>query len=214
MVNEIYPVWTYSYLALLFPVFLATDYLRYKPVLVLQAGSLVATYATLAWARGAAAMQLMEFFFGVATATEVAYYAYIYSVVPAACYQRVTGYCRGATLLGSAAGSLSGQLLVTVASVPLRRLVHATLASAAVAFAVPWFLPAPGRSLFFHPGAAAATMMAAAKEEEETAVHTADDGALEPPEVGESKVRLNGEQVVPVSLRLVLLGQTATKEES
>ncbi|KAG7251441.1 hypothetical protein CRUP_008676 [Coryphaenoides rupestris] len=88
VVNEIYPVWTYSYLALLFPVFLATDYLRYKPVLLLQAGGLVATYATLAWARGAAAMQLMEFFFGLATATEVAYYAYIYSVVPAACYQR------------------------------------------------------------------------------------------------------------------------------
>ncbi|KAG7257329.1 hypothetical protein CRUP_010195 [Coryphaenoides rupestris] len=182
VVNEIYPVWTYSYLALLFPVFLATDYLRYKPVLLLQAGGLVATYATLAWARGAAAMQLMEFFFGLATATEVAYYAYIYSVVPAACYQRVTGYCRSATLLGSAAGSLSGQLLVTVASVPLRRLVYATLASAAVAFAAPWFLPTPGRSLFFHPSGAAT----AAAEEEETTVHDADDA--------ESKVPLNGEQ--------------------
>uniref|UniRef100_A0A670Z479 Solute carrier family 19 member 1 n=1 Tax=Pseudonaja textilis TaxID=8673 RepID=A0A670Z479_PSETE len=34
--NEIYPVWTYSYLVLLFPVFLATDYLRYKPVILLQ----------------------------------------------------------------------------------------------------------------------------------------------------------------------------------
>uniref|UniRef100_A0A8C3JNG4 Thiamine transporter 2 n=1 Tax=Calidris pygmaea TaxID=425635 RepID=A0A8C3JNG4_9CHAR len=34
--NQIYPVWTYSYLALLFPVFLITDYVRYKPVLLLQ----------------------------------------------------------------------------------------------------------------------------------------------------------------------------------
>jgi len=101
----------------------------------------------------------------------------------------VKGYCRGATLLGSAAGSLSGQLLVTVASVPLCRLVHATLASAAVAFAVPWFLPAPGRSLFFHPGAAAATTMAEEEEEEEeeTAVHAANDGALEPPEDARAK---------------------------
>ncbi|KAG7256914.1 hypothetical protein CRUP_009551, partial [Coryphaenoides rupestris] len=99
-------------------------------------------FATLAWARGAAAVQPMEFFFvGVATATEVAYYAYIYSVVPAARYQRVTGYCRSATLLGSAAGSPSGRPPVTVASVPPRRLVYATLASAAVAFAAPWFPP-------------------------------------------------------------------------
>ncbi|KFQ82024.1 Thiamine transporter 2, partial [Phaethon lepturus] len=27
--NQIFPVWTYSYLALLFPVFLITDYVRY-----------------------------------------------------------------------------------------------------------------------------------------------------------------------------------------
>ncbi|CDR07497.1 unnamed protein product, partial [Oncorhynchus mykiss] len=44
LVNEIYPIWTYSYLVLLFPVFLATDYLCYKPVLILQAVSLVVTY--------------------------------------------------------------------------------------------------------------------------------------------------------------------------
>ncbi|KAG7255465.1 hypothetical protein CRUP_012031 [Coryphaenoides rupestris] len=98
----------------------------------------------------------MEFFFvGVATATEVAYYAYIYSVVPAARYQRVTGYCRSATLLGSAAGSPSGRPPVTVASVPPRRLVYATLASAAVAFAAPWFPPtAYAADVVARPGAA------------------------------------------------------------
>ncbi|KFV88989.1 Thiamine transporter 2, partial [Fulmarus glacialis] len=34
--NQIFPVWTYSYLAILFPVFLITDYVRYKPILLLQ----------------------------------------------------------------------------------------------------------------------------------------------------------------------------------
>ena len=81
VVNEIYPVWTYSYLALLFPVFLATDYLRYKPVLILQAASFVATYAVLVWGRGVPAMQVLEMAFGLASATDVAYYSYIYSVV-------------------------------------------------------------------------------------------------------------------------------------
>ncbi|KAM9766966.1 thiamine transporter 1 [Menidia menidia] len=150
VVNEIYPIWTYSYLVLLFPIFLATDYLRYKPVLVLQATSLVVTYAMLWKARGMAAMQLLEFFFGLATASEVAYYSYIYSVVEPALYQRATGYCRSAALFGSAAGSLIGQLLLSVAGVELIHLVIITLASAALAFAAPWFLPMPKRSLFFH----------------------------------------------------------------
>ncbi|XP_068446844.1 thiamine transporter 1 isoform X2 [Clinocottus analis] len=150
VVNEIYPVWTYSYLVLLFPIFLATDYLRYKPVLILQATSLVVTYVMLLKAQGLPAMQLLEFFFGLATASEVAYYSYIYSVVEPAQYQRVTGYCRSITLFGSAAGSLAGQLLLSVAKVQLVHLVIFTLTTAAVASVAPWFLPMPKRSLFFH----------------------------------------------------------------
>ncbi|XP_067439215.1 thiamine transporter 1 [Thunnus thynnus] len=150
VVNEIYPVWTYSYLVLLFPIFLATDYLCYKPVLVLQATSLVVTYVMLLKTQGMLAMQLLEFFFGLATASEVAYYSYIYSVVEPTHYQRVTSYCRSITLFGSAAGSLIGQLLLSVAKVQLLYLVIITLASAAVAFVAPWFLPMPKRSLFFH----------------------------------------------------------------
>uniref|UniRef100_A0A4W5L4P8 Solute carrier family 19 member 2 n=1 Tax=Hucho hucho TaxID=62062 RepID=A0A4W5L4P8_9TELE len=72
-------------------------------------------------------MQLLEFFFGLATATDIAYYSYIYSVVEPAQYQRVTGYCRSITLLGSAAGSLAGQLLVSVAQIPLLYLSIITL---------------------------------------------------------------------------------------
>ncbi|XP_033472216.1 thiamine transporter 1 [Epinephelus lanceolatus] len=155
VVNEIYPVWTYSYLALLFPVFLITDYLRYKPVLLLQATSLVVTYVMLLKAQGTVAMQLLEFFFGLATASEVAYYSYIYSVVEPAHYQRVTGYCRSITLFGSAAGSLMGQLLLSLAKAQLVHLVIITLSSAAVAFVAPWFLPMPKRSLFFHKSAEA-----------------------------------------------------------
>ncbi|KAM9820864.1 thiamine transporter 1 [Neosynchiropus ocellatus] len=150
VVNEIYPIWTYSYLLLLFPVFLATDYLCYKPVLILQATSLVVTYVMLLKAEGILAMQILEFFFGLATASEVAYYSYIYSVVEPARYQRVTGYCRSTALFGSAAGSLTGQLLLSVAEVQQIHLVIITLAAAAVAFVAPWFLPMPKRSLFFH----------------------------------------------------------------
>ncbi|XP_030638057.1 thiamine transporter 1 isoform X1 [Chanos chanos] len=150
VVNEIYPLWTYSYLVLLFPVFLATDYLCYKPVLIVQAISFIVTYAMLLKARGVLAMQIMECFFGLATATEVAYYSYIYSVVEPAQYQRVTGFCRSVTLLGLAVGSLVGQLLVSLAQVRLLHLSTITLVSVCLAFVTPWCLPMPSKSLFFH----------------------------------------------------------------
>lgn len=106
-------------------------------------------------AQGLLAMQLLEFFFGLATASDVAYFSYIYSVVEPAHYQRVTGYCRSITLFGLAAGSLIGQLLFSVAKIQLRHLVIISLTSASVAFVAPWFLPTAKKSLFFHksPGA-------------------------------------------------------------
>lgn len=188
MVNEIYPVWTYSYLALLFPIFLATDYLCYKPVLILQASSLVVTYTVMLNKKSLAAMQLMEFFFGLATASEVAYYSYIYSVVEPAQYQRVTSYCRSITLFGSAAGSLTGQLLLSVAKAELSHLVIVTLASAAVAFSAPWFLPMPRRSLFFHKVPAADGKPQC---ESATLLRNGDDS--------ESRVPLNGHKTTAVS---------------
>uniref|UniRef100_A0A8C2HQQ0 Solute carrier family 19 member 2 n=1 Tax=Cyprinus carpio TaxID=7962 RepID=A0A8C2HQQ0_CYPCA len=187
VVSEIYPFWTYSYLVLLFPVFLATDYLRYKPVLIVQAASFIVTYALLVKAQGVRAMQLLEFFFGLATATEVAYYSYIYSVVEPSHYQRVTGFCRSVTLLGSAIGSLIGQILVSVGQVSLFYLSVITLVSSCIAFVAPWFLPMPSKSLFFHHRESSSQ----------------DEGALEPinssqliekPEDPESKIQLSADK--------------------
>ncbi|XP_030679863.1 thiamine transporter 1 isoform X2 [Nomascus leucogenys] len=148
--NEIYPVWTYSYLVLLFPVFLATDYLRYKPVVLLQGLSLIVTWFMLLYAQGLLAIQFLEFFYGIATATEIAYYSYIYSVVDLGMYQKVTSYCRSATLVGFTVGSVLGQILVSVAGWSLFSLNVISLTCVSVAFAVAWFLPMPQKSLFFH----------------------------------------------------------------
>ncbi|XP_038205175.1 thiamine transporter 1 isoform X2 [Arvicola amphibius] len=148
--NEIYPVWTYSYLVLLFPVFLATDYLRYKPVILLQGFSLIVTWFMLLYAQGLLAVQFLEFFYGIATAAEIAYYSYIYSVVDLGMYQKVTSYCRSATLVGFTVGSVLGQILVSVAGWLLFSLNVISLTCVSVAFAVAWFLPMPQKSLFFH----------------------------------------------------------------
>lgn len=187
VVSEIYPLWTYSYLALLFPVFLATDYLRYKPVIILQAASFVVTYALLVKAQGLQAMQVVEVFFGLATATEVAYYSYIYSVVEPSHYQMVTGFCRSVTLLGSAMGSLIGQILFSVADIALFYLCVITLVSFCIAFVAPWFLPMPSKSLFFH--------QRESSSQDEAVLETVNRSPLiEKPEDPESNKQLNADE--------------------
>ncbi|XP_075013729.1 thiamine transporter 2-like [Calonectris borealis] len=148
--NQIFPVWTYSYLAVLFPVFLITDYVRYKPVLLLQGISFIVTWLLLLFAQGLMAMQVVEFFYGMVTATEVAYYAYIYSVVSTDHYQRVTSYCRSITLVAATVAAVLGQLLVSLADVSYFHLNAITLASVSLAFVCSFFLPMPQKSMFFH----------------------------------------------------------------
>lgn len=58
MNQEIYPVSTYAMLALLVVIFLVTDWLRYKPIIVLQSFSAVATYSIIAWGQGVPLMQV------------------------------------------------------------------------------------------------------------------------------------------------------------
>lgn len=148
--NEIFPVWTYSYLVLLLPVFILTDYVRYKPVIILQGISFIITWLLLLFGQGVQTMQILEFFYGMVTATEVAYYAYIYSVVSPEHYQQVSGYCRSITLVAYTAASVLAQVLVSLASVSLFHLNVITMISVSVAFLFSLFLPMPNKSMFFH----------------------------------------------------------------
>uniref|UniRef100_A0A8C0R3L3 Thiamine transporter 2-like n=1 Tax=Canis lupus dingo TaxID=286419 RepID=A0A8C0R3L3_CANLU len=148
--NEIFPIWTYSYLVLLLPVFILTDYVRYKPVIILQGISFIITWLLLVFGQGLRAMQVLEFFYGMVSATEVAYYAYIYSVVSPEHYQKVSGYCRSITLVAYTAASVLAQLLVSLANVSYFYLNVISLASVCVAFLFSLFLPMPKKSMFFH----------------------------------------------------------------
>lgn len=150
--NQIFPVSTYSYLAVLVPVFLLTDWLRYKPVMVLQCSSLLVTTAMLLWLQSVPEMQAMQFFYGVVMASEVAYYSYIYSVVEVRRYRKATSYCRATQLLGYTVGSVLGQLLVSFGLLSYRYILVITLVLTALAWLVSWLLPMPQRSMFFHKG--------------------------------------------------------------
>jgi len=123
---------------------------RYKPILLLQGISLIVTWLLLLFAHGVVAMQVVEFFYGMVTASEVAYYAYIYSVVSTQHYQRVTSYCRSITLVAATVAAVLGQLLVSLADISYFHLNAITLASVSLAFVCSFFLPMPQKSMFFH----------------------------------------------------------------
>ncbi|NP_001016298.1 solute carrier family 19, member 3 [Xenopus tropicalis] len=148
--TSVFPVWTYSYLAALIPVFLLTDYLRYKPVIIMQGLGMSISLLLLLLTHGVPAMQVMEFFYAIFTACDPAYYAYIYSVVDTAHYQRVTGYCRSITLVGVTLGAIIGQMLVSLAGVSYVYLNVISLTSTSVAFLFSLFLPMPSSSMFVH----------------------------------------------------------------
>ncbi|XP_036005424.1 thiamine transporter 2 isoform X2 [Fundulus heteroclitus] len=148
--NQIFPVWTYSYLSVLVPVFLLTDWLRYKPVVVLQGVALFITTALLRWTESVPAMQAMQFCYGVVTASEVAYFSYIYSVVDLERYRKATSYSRSVQLLGYTAGSVLGQLLVSFDLMSYDDILVFTLVLTAVALVASCLLPMPQSSMFFH----------------------------------------------------------------
>uniref|UniRef100_A0A8D2H157 Thiamine transporter 2 n=1 Tax=Urocitellus parryii TaxID=9999 RepID=A0A8D2H157_UROPR len=104
----------------------------------------------LLFGQGVKIMQLVEFVYGLVSATEVAYYAYIYSVVSPEHYQKVSGYCRSVTLVAYTAASVLAQLLVSLANVSYFHLNVISLASVSMAFFFSLFLPMPKKSMFFH----------------------------------------------------------------
>ena len=57
---DVYPVWTYSYLILLVIVFLLTDLLRYKVVIIVEGLAYIATWCLLLWGKGVQMMQVKK----------------------------------------------------------------------------------------------------------------------------------------------------------
>ena len=97
----------------------------------------------------------MQFTYGIATSTEVAYYTYIYAKVPKSDYQQVTSFTRVAILLGRFVSGISSQLLVSgykigLPSLDYRQLNYISLVSVSLATLVSFLLPNVKRTLYFH----------------------------------------------------------------
>uniref|UniRef100_A0A8R1TMV4 Reduced folate carrier n=1 Tax=Onchocerca volvulus TaxID=6282 RepID=A0A8R1TMV4_ONCVO len=110
--GEVYPYWTYSYLITLIPIFLSTDLLLYKPVLILESIGYLIFRITLVFGSGIFLQQIGMAAYGVASAAEIAFYSYIYAKVTKDEYKQLTSWTRASTMAGRTFGYLLSQTIV------------------------------------------------------------------------------------------------------
>jgi len=122
-------------------VFLLTDLLRYKPIILLESLAYLSTRILLIWGTSVNAMRWMQVAYGVATATEIAYFSYIYAAVSDVHYKKVTSYVRAVRLFGQSMAGLLGQLLFSLNLINYLGLNIISLVSVSLACVVAVFLP-------------------------------------------------------------------------
>lgn len=127
--RDIFPIGTYSYLAQLVIIFLITDLLRYKPLIILLGASGVAIWSMLLWTNSVLGLQIVEVIYGTYCAAEIAYFSYIYAKTEKQHYQIVTSHTRAAILIGRFVAAASAQLLDYYAIMNYRQLNYLTLIS-------------------------------------------------------------------------------------
>ncbi|XP_030374801.1 thiamine transporter 2-like isoform X2 [Scaptodrosophila lebanonensis] len=148
--RDVYPIATYSYLALLIVVFLVTDFLRYKPVIIANAITGTFIWGLLLFCSTVWSLQIVEVFYGFYQAAEVAYYSYIYAKVDKKYYPIVTSHTRAAMFAGKLVAGLSAQALIMWKLMNYRGLVYISMASQVLAMCWAFFLPRVQLSLYFH----------------------------------------------------------------
>ena len=142
---SVYPYWTYSYLVFLLLLLPVTDWSRYKPVILLESLGYLGTRILLIWGKSLHAMQLMQILYGLATATEVAYYSYIYSVVAREHYPFVNSAVRAIVLIGRSTAGYLGQILDNTGTLDYRQLNYFSFITVCIALVISLFLPTPPR---------------------------------------------------------------------
>ncbi|XP_017845304.1 thiamine transporter 1 [Drosophila busckii] len=148
--RSVYPIGTYSYLALLIVVFLITDFLRYKPLIIANAFTGILIWSGLIWTKTLLGMQIVEVFYGFYQAMEVAYYTYIYAKVEKKYYPRVTSHTRAAMLVGKLFAGLLAQVLISFQWMDFRQLLYISAGSQVLALLWSFLLPNVKQSIYFH----------------------------------------------------------------
>ena len=122
--------------------FLLTDLFRHIPIIILESAAYLCTRVIIITGTSINDMRWMQVVYGVATATEVAYFSYIYTAVPVRRYKQVTSYLRAIRLFGQSTSGLLGQILISTHALNYLQLNYISLASVSVACVFALLLPA------------------------------------------------------------------------
>ncbi|OXA56799.1 Thiamine transporter 2 [Folsomia candida] len=150
IVHVAFPIWTYTYLATLAVIFLVTDFLRYKSVIIFEGIAYVVTWVLITWGEGLTSLILVEVCYGIVCSTEVAYYTYIYAKVNREHYQKVTSYTYSAIFAGRFLGGVVAQLLVSFDLMNYHELNYISLSCVSIAVIFSLLLPSVNTSIYFH----------------------------------------------------------------
>ncbi|GAB0099074.1 thiamine transporter 1 [Sergentomyia squamirostris] len=156
--RDVFPVATYSYAAQLIIVFLVTDFLKYKPLIIVLGLSGIVVWSLLPWTESLLAVQISGVFYGTCMATEVAYFTYIYAKVEKKHFSKVTSHTRAALLSGRFLAGSSGQLLTHMQWMDYRDLNYITMGAQILATVWTLFLPSVRTSVYFHRKASVASI--------------------------------------------------------
>lgn len=148
--REVYPVGTYSYLAQLVIVFLVTDFLRYKPLIIIMGLAGIVVWSMLLWTTSLLALQILEVIYGTYMSAEVAYFTYIYAKVDKKHYPQVTSHTRAAMFCGKLVASIVAQTVLYLDVMDYRDLNYITLATQICATVWAIGLPKVTTSVYFH----------------------------------------------------------------
>ncbi|XP_062565280.1 thiamine transporter 1-like [Armigeres subalbatus] len=150
VIQEAFPIGTYSYLAQLVIIFLITDMLRYKPLIIVNGLAGVIVWSMLLWTTSLQALKILEIFYGTYCAAEVAYFSYIYAKVDREHYQKVTSHTRAAIYSGRFFAGVLAQILVFFEAMDYRELNYLSMAAQICATLWALFLPSVKTSMYFH----------------------------------------------------------------
>lgn len=110
--EEIYPYTPYCYMLSLIPIFLLTDLLLYKPTMLTEVLGQIGFRATLVFGGSIISQVCGQMFYGIASASEIAFFSYIYARLEKDQYRKLTSWTRAGTMAGRTFGYLFAQFLI------------------------------------------------------------------------------------------------------
>ncbi|XP_027849395.1 thiamine transporter 2-like isoform X1 [Aphis gossypii] len=150
--KDIYPINSYATTSLVIVMFLVTDYVLYKPIVMLDAFSSIVMFLLVLEPITLFKAKLNMLFLGLTSACELAYMSYAYAKIrDRRLYQKMTGIVRGSNLLGKCLSATFAQIAVSFIHIEYGILVYISLAGSCVAFFVTFFFPPVNSSIYFHP---------------------------------------------------------------